>query len=132
MKYYLDTSVWLDFYEKRGKNGRSALRLIRKIIEEESVIVYSDLHIKELKFLGYSFDEINKLLSIAKPDNLRHAHISREQKQESISIAKERNIPKGDALHAILARDNNAVMISRDCHFEKLKDIVLTKSPEEA
>ena len=39
--YYLDTSIWLDFFEKRGKNGEAAFKLIRKIIKEESKIACS-------------------------------------------------------------------------------------------
>ena len=30
-RFYLDTSVWLDFYLKRGKNGEIAKKLIKII-----------------------------------------------------------------------------------------------------
>lgn len=33
--------------------------------------------------------------------------------------------------HVILARDNNAIMVTRDEHFYKLTDIVSVKKPEE-
>ena len=49
MIYNLDTSIWLDFGMKRGENGESALKLIIKIIEENSIIIYSNIHIKELE-----------------------------------------------------------------------------------
>ena len=38
--FYIDTSIWVDFYEKRGENGESALKLILKIIEEDLKINY--------------------------------------------------------------------------------------------
>ena len=36
-----------------------------------------------------------------------------------------------DILHAVLARDNKAVLVTRDFHFETLQDIVEIKAPEE-
>ena len=129
--FYLDTSIWLDFYEKRGKNGESALKLILKIINEDIKAAYSDLHIKEFKNLGYTRNEIDVILRISKPDNIKHIHIYREQLEEARKLARQRNVPNKDVLHAILARDNNLQLISRDHHFEKLKDIANAKLPED-
>ncbi|MBI4452498.1 PIN domain-containing protein [Candidatus Woesearchaeota archaeon] len=129
--FYLDTSIWLDFYEKRGKNGESALKLILKIINEDLKVSYSDLHVRELKKLNYSPNEINSIFSIAKPKNLQHVHIYREQKEDAKNIARKRNIPEGDVLHAILCRDNNLQLISRDNDFLRLTDISEVKLPED-
>lgn len=129
--FYLDTSIWIDFYEKRGINGVSALRLILKIIKEGLKIAYSDLHIMELKNLGYSQYEIASLFTIIKPDHISRVHIYKEQIEEAKNLARGRDLPKKDALHAILARDNNLTLISRDRHFDKLKDIAVARKPEE-
>ena len=129
--FYLDTSIWLDFYEKRGKNGESALKLILKIINEDIKVAYSDLHIKEFKNLGYTQEQINSILKIAKPNNVKHVHIHKEQLEESRKLARQRNVPNKDALHAILARDNNLQLVSRDNHFETLKDVTYAKVPED-
>ena len=128
--FYLDTSIWLDFYEKRGNNGEIALKLILKIIDEDLKAAYSDLHIKELKKLNYSPNEINSIFSIAKPKNLQHIHIYREQKEEAKIIARRKNIPQGDVLHAILCRDNGLQLISRDNDFQRLTDVSEAKLPE--
>jgi len=128
-EFYFDTSIWLDFYEKRGENGEFAFRLIFKIIHKDKKIVYSDLNSKEFKNLGYTQNEIISILSIAKPDNIRHVHIYREQTEEARKIAKQRNIPRKDVLHAIIARDNDLQLIATDHHFDKLKDITKTKKP---
>ena len=128
--YYFDTSIWLDYYEKRGQNGKHALNLIMKIANEDCKIFYSDLNIKELKNIGYSNQEIINLFSIAKTNRV-HVHIYREQVEESRNTAKKREVPNSDVLHAILCRDNNLQLISRDVHFEKLKDISEAKKPEE-
>ena len=52
--FYFDTSIWIDIYEKRGYNGEVAKKLMEKVIKEDSVIVYSDLVVKEFKRIGYS------------------------------------------------------------------------------
>jgi len=129
--YLFDTSIWLDYYEKRGAKSEQAFRLLLKIIDEDSIIVYSDLHVRELKGLGYSFDEISNIFKIAKPNNIRRAHISREQIHEATRLASLKKIPKKDALHAIIARDNEAIMVATDKHFGLLSHIVKTKRPEE-
>ncbi len=111
--------------------GSLALKLLTKIIEDNLKIAYSDLNVKEFKHLGYTKDEINSILSIAKPDNIKHVHIYREQIEEAKKLAIQRNVPKKDALHAILARDNNLQIIATNLHFERLKDITGAKKPED-
>ena len=129
--FYFDTSIWLDFHEKRGRNGELAFKLIIKIINEGLKIAYSDLNIKEFKHLGYTNDNINSIFSISKPDNIKRIHIYREQADEAKKLSRQREVPKKDALHAILCRDNNLHLISRDQHFEKLKDVIIAKKPED-
>jgi len=130
-EFYYDTSIWIDFHEKRGRNGELALRLIIKIINEDLRIAYSDLNVKEFKNLGYTSDSINSILSILKPNNIKHVHIHKEQIEEARKIARQRNVPRKDALHAIIARDNNLQLIATDPHFEKLKDITTAKKPQD-
>ena len=57
--------------------------------------------------------------------------VSDKQREEAKKIAEEREVPKGDVIHAILARDNNAILISRDKHFQLLKDICEVMKPED-
>ncbi len=129
--YYYDTSIWIDIYDERGYNGEVAKKHFEKVIRENSYIIYSETNIAEWKKLGFSDYEINQMLRIAKPNHLKLIHPLKEQIQEAIRLAKQRNIPKADALQAILARDYGAQMISRDLDFERLKDITITKKPEE-
>ncbi|MBN1376781.1 PIN domain-containing protein [Candidatus Woesearchaeota archaeon] len=49
----------------------------------------------------------------------------------SLKISRKINIPKNDVLHAILARDNNAILVTRDKHFYKLAEKIIVKKPEE-
>lgn len=99
--YYIDTHVWLDHYEQRGTNGQQAARLFWRIIVENAIVLYSDLHIKELKHLGHSFDEIQHIFQASPSGNIRHVHLNREQGAEARRIARKRGVPLGDAIHAI-------------------------------
>ena len=54
-----------------------------------------------------------------------------EQIKEAATLSEEKKVPFGDAVHAILARDNNAIMVTRDHHFSKLKECIIVKKPEE-
>ncbi|MBU0472414.1 MAG: hypothetical protein KKF89_04215 [Nanoarchaeota archaeon] len=49
---------------------------------------------------------------------------------EAKMIAKQRSLPKGDVLHTIIARDNDAILVTRDKHFKKLEDISPHYKPE--
>jgi predicted nucleic acid-binding protein len=128
--YYLDTSIWLDYYEKRGKNGEIALKLISKLIKENLIIGYSDLTIMELKKLEYTESEIKQILSALTPKNSRRFHISRDQLEDADKISKLRKVPRKDALHAILCRDHYFQLIATDKHFEKIRDVAVPFRPE--
>lgn len=130
-KFYFDTSIWIDIYDQRGYNGEMAKKLMEKIIIEDDIIVYSEVVIIELKKLGFSEYEIHSLLSIAKPDHLERVHATKSQIEESKRIARQREVPFRDALHAILARDYEAQLVSRDWDFDKLKDVTKVHKPED-
>jgi|SRR3989344_7492889 len=129
--FYLDTSIWLDFYEKRGDNGAFALHLLLTLIAEEKKVIISDILTRELKHLGYSNDEINRLFQIIKPNHIKRVFTTKEEFLEARHLARQRNVPLGDALHAVLARNHHALFISRDKDFLSLKDIIKIKTPEE-
>ena len=131
MKFYLDTSIWLDIHLSRGINGEKAKEMMRKIIENDYVVCYSDLIITELKNFGFSKYEIAGILRTVSFDNLRRIHIFKEQRDEARILCKKRKIPLADVFHAVIARDNYSVIITRDKHFEKIKDIVETIVPDD-
>ena len=111
--------------------GEWALILINQCIENKDYILYSDFVIEELK-IKYSEEEINNIFEIINKRNLLiKVKISQNQAREASILCKERKVAFGDALHSILARDNQAVLITRDKHFLKLLDICIIKKPEE-
>ena len=133
-KYYVDTSIWMDLLEDRkGFNGEPlgdyALKLFAMIKAKSHKLVLSDLLIRELES-NYSTEEINGMILPFKKI-IEKIFVTKEQRDEAKKIAGERNLPPGDALHAIIARDNNFIMITRDKHFRELGDITKHYKPEE-
>jgi len=49
-KYLLDTQIWIDHYLERVPHGEAALKLILKIIAEDSIIIFSNFNYNFLKF----------------------------------------------------------------------------------
>jgi len=134
MKYYLDTCIWIDYLENRYDKfkplGDWALELINKIIRDNSSFIFSDHVIKELEN-KYSKNELKKFLEFIPKQLIINTKTTKNQAKEAYTLKIKFNIPFGDALHTILARDNQAKLVTRDKHFIELKNIVEIKKPEE-
>lgn len=133
-KYLIDTSIWVDLYEDRKgfcnePLGDYALKLLSMIQAKEDIIVLTDLLVRELES-NYSIPQINGIFKLFQK-NINKIIATPEQREEAKKIADGRKVPKGDALHAILARDNNLTLITRDKHFKQLEDISKHYKPEE-
>lgn len=133
MRYYLDTCIWRDFLENRRDNsgkpiGHYAFLLIQKLMREKATILFSPLLLRELQG-EYSLDEIKSLFLLFQMSGLgRSVSMSDKQLREAESLSHDH---VNDALHAILARDNQAILITRDNDFNDFKKIVTIKKPEE-
>ena len=136
MRFYVDTNIWRDFLEARADNlkplGEFAFQFLKYAMTCKHTVLYSELVLEELK-IEYKVQEIEKYCfeSLKDMKLLEKVLISDRQVEEARKISRERNVPRGDALHAVLARDNNAVVVTRDNHFELLKGIVKSSKPEE-
>src|SRR3989338_5203779 len=124
--YYLDTSIWLDFFENRNEpkmpKGDWARELLAKIIKNDDKAVYSDIVLIEMGTLGYSSQEIQGMFNPIKP-LLVFVESTPKQLKKAKDLSSKRGVPKGDALHALLAREHKATLVSLDRHFQKLADI---------
>lgn len=133
--FYLDSCIWRDYYEDRFDGfkplGQLALIFLNNILQKKCFILYSGMIIDELR-IKYDLSSIMRMFEIAdKMGLLVKVSISGLQAKEAALLCRQRNVAFGDALHAILARDNNAMLITRDKHFLQLKDIVEARKPEE-
>lgn len=77
-------------------------------------------------------EEIKKSFSIvADKGLLEEVKITQNQREEAGALRNRLRIPFNDCIYAILARDNSAIMVARDHHFELLTEITESKKPEE-
>lgn len=131
-RYYLDTCIWIDYFEDRSDRFRPlgywAFCLIRNIVRDKDIIIYSDTVEKELR--SYDKDPAS-VFSMVPAGSLFKAAISDEQLSEAGNLSREFNIPPDDCVHFILARDNDAVLVTRDKHFYSLTGKVDIRKPEE-
>ncbi|MFC1733265.1 type II toxin-antitoxin system VapC family toxin [candidate division KSB1 bacterium] len=135
--YYLDTCIWRDYLEERhtlsGRPlGEYAAKFFQKIIKSRDKILFSDSIIIELK-RKYSLEEINQILNLLFLIGiLNKIIITKDEFTEAKQLAIAREIPLGDCLHAILARNHGAILVSQDKHIlNNLSDIVKTRRPEQ-
>ena len=132
-KYYIDTAIWRDLHENRkdkSKNlGELAFESFKKIRTNKEKIIYSDFVVEELSH-AYDKQTIDKLFK-GVSELLEKAEINETQLKEAADLSKELNIPLGDAIHGVLAKNIGAVMVTRDRHFKKLKDKITIKKPED-
>ncbi len=134
IRYYFDTSIWLDLFEDRNEpnlpKGKLVEDLINTIVKNNDIIVYSDLIIDELSSLGYSTYEIEELFKPFLRFLIFTEHTEKHLGKGK-DLAAKRKVPLFDAMHALIARDTKAIMVTRDKHFMLLVDIVKSKRPED-
>jgi predicted nucleic acid-binding protein len=132
-KYYVDTSIFIDYIENRADSlrplGEWAHRLLAHIAAEGGVLLVSDVLERELVGHGTQpgIDEISADFGIV----VKRLRSTTSQCKEAASVAKARKVPLGDALHAVMARDEGAILITRDRHFHELCDIAVPYAPEQ-
>jgi predicted nucleic acid-binding protein len=86
--------------------------------------------ILELGVVDYQLHEIEKLFKKIKPI-LVFVESTEKQARKAKDLASKRGIPKGDALHALISRDNKTTLVTLDNHFKKLLDIIKPKKPQD-
>ncbi len=131
--YYFDASIWLDIFEEREESYlnkyKSIRKLLKHIISYGETIFYSGVVFNELIRLGYTKYELYQLFKPYRP-YLIYVWYTNHHYGRARDLALKRNLPLSDALHAFLARDSKCILVSRDKHFQQLRDIIVTKSPE--
>ena len=132
-KYYLDAAIYIDYYNNRRDRFRPlgdwAHRLLALIETKGDVLIVSDFLIAELES-HLSKREVKDILSTYK-GIIRKIEFTDKQFKEAKELANKRRVPLGDVLHSIIARDNDAILVTRDHHFEGLNDISVPHKPED-
>ncbi|MFH0869612.1 MAG: PIN domain-containing protein [archaeon] len=133
-RYYIDACVWRDYFEDRRDNlrplGEWAFQLLRKIVDEEDVVVISDNLLNEFRKY-YDEEKIIRMLSIIPEELILRVNDESRQLLEARELSKKFSIHRSDALHLALALLNDAVLVTRDAHFKELKNEYDICAPEE-
>ncbi|MFH1505383.1 MAG: PIN domain-containing protein [archaeon] len=133
-RYYIDACIWRDYFEDRKDRFRPlgdwAFRFIKKIVEDEDEIIISDVLIKELDtHLGT--EEVKSCLSFVPKTLIKYIKISDAQERCAHRIKQRFGINFNDSLHVVLAKDHDAILITRDKHFEVVERYVCVRKPED-
>lgn len=115
MKYYIDTCIWIDYWENRSDNlrpiGEFAFKFLSNI-EEEDEIIYTKLTLTELRKF-YSEETILSILSIIKKQ-LTFIEYTEDDFNVVKTLISTGLLHKTDALHITVARRKDALFITRD------------------
>lgn len=134
MSLYFDTSIWLDIFEDRDEpnlpKSKHARSLLGLCIKQQNDIAISSVIYYEMQTVGYSTFDLDKLFE---PFSRIVIFVEPTRKQfgKAKDLAAKRDVPLRDAMHAIIARDLKAVLVTRDRHFQVLRDIVPSARPED-
>jgi len=102
-----------------------------KAMKQKWKLLFSDLSVYELK-LAYGEQEIEEMFGIlSMMKMLQRVEISQDDHAEAEKLAAENQVSKSDSLHAILARNNNAIVLTQNQKdFEKLEHIAPWTKPD--
>ncbi|MFH0955059.1 MAG: PIN domain-containing protein [Candidatus Micrarchaeota archaeon] len=132
-RFYVNTSVWRDFLEDRKAGwiplGELAFEFLKNCRKYNCQILVAEPVLFELK--DFPSERVSELFASFQAVIL-FVDVTKSQRLQAKEIAEKRNLPFNDVFHAIIARDNSAILVSRDHHFTELTDIVEFKKPEEA
>ncbi len=105
------------------------MELVAKIILRNDTALLSDVLIKEFTALGYSMIQIHAIMDTLGL-TVKRAHHTRMELEEMRRVGQRVDVPMKDILHAIVARDNDAILVSRDRHFRQIAHITKAFIPE--
>jgi len=123
-RFYLDTSIWMDYFGARGDGirplGDLAFQFLKRCRADKSQVIVSDVVVKELE--TYMPGGKAEIAFSAFTDIILRITHTKEQADEAFAIRRKLNpaLPVYDILHSIIARDENAILVARDRHFWEL------------
>lgn len=132
--FYPDTNIWRDYFEDRKDNmkplGEFAFRFLQECLERKIPLLVSTLVVSELRHY-YSAPRIEQVFEpyaaiIVKVEITREEHESAKKLSHVV-----RGSHYADILHAIIARNHSAILVTRDKGFIHLADLVEVVNPEE-
>ena len=129
---YLDTNIYMDFFLERDKSNPSMLLLLKALSCKYRIVV-SNIVLNEIKINQCGDDLKALLMQFTRQNKLINIFTNPDDRKAVERMIKERQTPYNDTLHAILCKKSEArYFVTRNMKdFQKLKDIVDLKYPEE-
>ncbi len=133
-RYYIDACIWRDYFEDRKDKfrplGEWAFQLLKKIVDDEDVVVISDHLLEELqKYI--SEEKVEAMMKIIPKELMMEFHDGIMQYREARYLSCKFNLPEEDAKHLLIAQETDAILVTRDHHFDHLKTRFDIYLPEE-
>jgi len=134
---YIDTNVWIDFWEDRRDNirplGEFAFQLLKRVYECKFRVVLSSAVLKEI-YLNYPKDIADSIFKDLRACG-KYIEVSYDMQDSSKAelLSEKYSLPYNDCLHAVLANKAGAkYIVTRNIkHFENLAGLAEPKLPEE-
>ncbi len=132
MNVLVDTNIYIDFLGKR-RYWRAAQRFFNDTVSCKHKIFIIDKIIRELErneIVNEFYETIE--FELNKKNKLEFISFSRKDVEEAFKLSRLKNIPFVDTLIAIVAKNNNLIVVTRDKHFFlDLAEIISVYKPEE-
>ncbi|MDP3728676.1 MAG: PIN domain-containing protein [bacterium] len=133
--YYVDTCIWLNIIKKEEKEYESSKKFLDALMTLKCTVLYSGAILRELeiKLPKQEFQKVKNQLNNG--SSFREVESSVEDRNKARRIESQYNfsISFYDLLHMVLARKENAILVTRD---EFLLDVakvykIQTMKPED-
>ena len=104
---------------------------LAKALEREDTVVWSEAVENEVVVSPQIAKVRAVLRAFTRLGRVQVVPASQEQIDEARGLCEERSVPFGDTIHAVLAKDTGALLVTRDAHFQELRNVVPSRLPEE-
>lgn len=120
MKYYLDTCVWIAYFNEKEEQHEIAVKLFEKIRESKDIILVSHTHIIEMRNKN-KLEEFNTLKDKLYYQGLCVGVITTElDRQIAYKHNEKEKLGYGDCVHLQVAKRENAIPVSFDQDWQDL------------
>lgn len=135
-KIYVDTNIFLDFWLDRKTKiapaGLFAEKMFEDLTECKYFLVTSNYIMMEIKENINFFEEVRDLFeTLRSAEKIKVIKIKQGMIDKAKKIASKKDVPIHDAIHAIVAKSEGAILVTRDKHFQNIADFITVLKPEE-
>jgi predicted nucleic acid-binding protein len=137
-RIYLDANIYLDYFLDRKDSlkplGEFAFKLLNEAVNCKFFVIISNETLREVcKVLRKTEEGVwaTFFSDLVEFDKISIIFSSSENEQKAKEFSRKFRLHFADSLHLVLAVESKAILVSRDKHFEGLKDSFAVKTPEE-